>query len=141
MIKINLRDYYPFYNADFFIDLQPDEVVDVLREAERQEEAYKRSVYRHKAQYSLDRGDGIEYDILFVSHSLSEIYERKVTYEQLHAAMASLPDKQAKRIYAHYFLGISNVAIAKAEGVSEKAIRITIEKGLRHLKNILKNIL
>jgi len=27
-----------------------------------------------------------------------------------------LPDKQAKRIYARYILGMSNVEIAKAEG-------------------------
>lgn len=63
MAKINLRVYYPFYNAGLFIDI-PDEVAAVLMEAERQEEAYRRHMYRHKAQYSLDRGDGIEHDIL-----------------------------------------------------------------------------
>ena len=48
-----------------------------------------------------------------------EIYERKLTSEQLHATIASLPDKQAKRIYAHYFMGMSKTAIARAESVSE----------------------
>ncbi|TCO68694.1 RNA polymerase sigma factor [Marinisporobacter balticus] len=51
----------------------------------------------------------------------------KLTSQQLHAAIASLPDKQAKRIYAHYFMGMSKTAIAKAEGVSEKAVRIGID--------------
>lgn len=41
------------------------------------------------------------------SYPPCEIYERKVTVEQLHAAIAALPDKQAKRIYAYYFLGRS----------------------------------
>lgn len=62
----------------------------------------------HKAYYSLDRGDGIEHSVLFVSLSPDEIYERKLTSEQLHAAIATLPDKQAKRIYAHYLTGATN---------------------------------
>ena len=45
-----------------------------------------------------------------------EIYERKMTAEQLLAAIASLPDKQGKRIYAHYILGMSKTEIARAEG-------------------------
>jgi RNA polymerase sigma-70 factor (ECF subfamily) len=38
MAKINLRDYYPFYNEDIFIDVS-DEIADVLLKAERQEKA------------------------------------------------------------------------------------------------------
>lgn len=102
-------------------------------------EAYECQKYRYKAQYSLDRGDGIEHDILFVSLSPDEIYERKLTTEQLHAAIAALPDKQAKRIYAHYFMGMNKTAIAKAEGVSEKAIRIAIERGLQSIEKYLKS--
>ena len=66
---------------------------------------WRQRTYYHNAHYSLDRGDGIEYDALFVAITPCEIYERKVTMEQLHAAIASLPDKQAKRIKARYFLG------------------------------------
>nr|WP_237712701.1 sigma factor-like helix-turn-helix DNA-binding protein [Paenibacillus elgii] len=40
--------------------------------------------------------------------------------QQLHVAISALPDKQGKRIYAHYVLGISKSEIARAEGVSEK---------------------
>jgi RNA polymerase sigma-70 factor, ECF subfamily len=107
MVKINLRKYYPgFYSTDCIIEV-PDEVAALIDSSERAENAYCLRRYRHKAYYSLDRADGIEHDILFVSLSPSEIYERKVAVEQLHAAIAALPDKQAKRIYAHYFLGMS----------------------------------
>lgn len=116
----------------------PDELLAVFDEYLRDEAAYERKKYRYKAHYSLDRGDGIEHDILFVSLSPDEIYERKLTSEQLHAAIASLPDKQAKRIYAHYFMGMSKTAIAKAERVSEKAIRISIERGLHSIEKYLK---
>ena len=137
MTKINLRDYYPFYTSDCFIDV-PDEVVALLRGLELQEAAYRLRTYRHKAYFSLDRDDGIEHDILFVSLSPCEIYQRKVTNEQLHTAIASLPDKQAKRVYAHYFLGMSRAAIAKSEGISKSAVGASIERGLRHMEVYLK---
>jgi RNA polymerase sigma-70 factor (ECF subfamily) len=44
-----------------------------------------------------------------------EIYECNLTTQQLHAAIAALPDKQAKRIYAHYILGISQYLEAMEE--------------------------
>ena len=97
MTTINLRDYYPYYTADCFIEVT-DEVAAMLLAHARYEATYQRRKYWNKAHYSLDRGDGIEHDALFVSVSPCEIYERKVTYEQLYAAIASLPDKQAKRI-------------------------------------------
>ncbi|HBC91605.1 MAG TPA: RNA polymerase subunit sigma-24, partial [Pelotomaculum sp.] len=48
MAKINLRDYYPFYNADLFIDI-PDEVAAVLVETERLERNYIRRMFWNKA--------------------------------------------------------------------------------------------
>lgn len=138
MTKINLRDYYPFYTSDCFIDV-PDEVAALLLAHARYEAAYQRRTYRHRAHYSLDRGDGIEHDILFVSLSPCEIYERKITNEQLHAAIASLPEKQAKRIYAHYFLGMSQTAIARAEDVSRNVVSASIKRGLKNMEHILKN--
>lgn len=140
MKKINLRDYYPFYTSDTFIEL-PDELVAVFDAYNKAESTYNRQKYRYKAQYSLDSGDGIEHDILFVSLSPDEIYERKLTTEQLHAAIAALPDKQAKRIYAHYFMGLSKTAIASAEGVSKVTIGESIQRGLKSIEQYLKNFL
>ena len=139
MKKINLREHYPFYSEDVFIDV-PDKIAGTLFEAERQERTYRRRMYRYKAEYSLDKDDGIEHNVLFVSLSPYEIYERKVTYEQIHAAIASLPDKQAKRIYAHYFLGMSKAAIARAEGVGKAAVCESIRRGLKGIEKFLKNI-
>ena len=137
MKTINLKDYYPYYTQDSFVEV-PDELFAIFEEYARAEATYERKKYRYNAHYSLDRGDGIEHDILFVSLSPDEIYERKLTSHQLHA-IASLPDKQAKRIYAHYFMGMSKTAIAKAEGVSEKAVRIGIERGLHTIEKYLKS--
>lgn len=137
MKRINLKDYYDHISINTYIDI-PDEVYDIFETYRKAEQAYQSKLHYHKAYYSLDRDDGIEHRALFVSLSPDEIYERKLTSDQLHAAIATLPDKQAKRIYAHYFLGMSKTAIAKAEAVSETAIRNSIEKGLRNLEKILK---
>ena len=137
MKTINLKDYYDHIGIDTYIDI-PDEVFNIFEECRKGEQAYQSRIRYHKAYYSLDHDDGIEHSALFVSLSPDEAYERKLTSEQLHAAIATLPDKQAKRIYAHYFLGMSKTAIAKAEGVSETAVRIGIEKALINLEKIFK---
>ena len=141
MTEINLREHYPeIYKTDTIITV-PDEVAALMREYDRKEAAYRRRTYYHHAQYSLDHGDGIEYEAVFLSVSPEEIYERKVTMEQLHAAIASLPDKQAKRIYARYFLNLDAEAIARSEGISVTAVNNSLQRGLRNMEKFLKNFL
>ncbi len=140
MKVINLRDIYPHYTQDCFVEVT-DEVADLFSEFDRKEAAYRLRTYRHKAYYSLDRNDGIEHEALFVALSPHELYERKVTMQELHAAISWLPDKQAKRIYAHFILGMTKKDIARAEGVHEKVVRVAIERGLRSLEKILKKVL
>lgn len=139
MTKINLREQYPdLYTSDYIVEV-PDEVADFMRECDRKEAAYRRRTRYHKV-YSLDC-DPTEQEALFVSMSTDEIYERKVTMEQLHQAMATLSDKQAKRVYARFFLGLSVSAIAKSEGISEPTVSESIQHGLRRMEKFLKNFL
>lgn len=139
MKKINLRDYYPFYSQDSF-EIVSDDVATCFVEFERREAAYQRRTYRHKAYFSLDREDGIEQEAVFVALSPYEIYERKVTIAEINAALASLPKKQADRIYAHYFRGESKSEIARADGVSKSTVCESIENGLRGMETFLKKL-
>lgn len=139
MKTINLKDYYDHIVVDTYINI-PNEVFDIFERFRKAEQAYQRNKYRHKAHYSLDCEDGIEHSAIFVSASPEEIYERKLTNEQLHAAITSLPEKQAKRIYAHYFMGMSKATIAKAEGVNKSQISRSIDKGLIRIEKYLKSI-
>lgn len=140
MKTINLKDYYPCYTQDTYLEV-PDELLAIFEEYAKAEAAYERKKYRYKTHYSLDRGDGIEHDILFVSLSPNEIYEHKLTSEQIHAAIASLPDNQAKRIYAHYFMGMRKTAIARAEGVSKVTVAESINRALKSIEHFLKKSL
>lgn len=139
MTWINLRDFYPFYHFDFSIEVT-DETAEQLRQFSRKDHAdfERRRVY--KAYYSLDAGDGIENDIILLVLSPEEIYERKMSNQELYAAINSLPEKQAKRIYAYFFLGMSKVEIAKIEGVDPNSIRGSIERGLKRMEKFLKKI-
>jgi len=137
MIRINLRDYYPFYNVDMFVDI-PDEGAAALMDAERQERNHIRRVLWNKAYYSLDADDGIESNALFAPPSPHEVYERKVTGEQLCNGILALPGKQGRRVYAYYILGISVAGIARAEGVSTAAVSTSIERGIRNMETYLK---
>ena len=138
MKKINLQDLYPFYHNDLFVEVS-DEVAAALAEAERIERNYIRRVYWNKAYFSLDAGDGIEHEALFVALSPCELYERKVTTQELRAALNALPDTQGRRVYAHYILGLSKTEIARAEGVAKSRVSESIERGLRNMEKFLKN--
>lgn len=140
MTTINLRDYYPFIHSDLFLEVS-EEVAAALADAERRERNYRRRVFYNKAHYSLDAGDGIENEALFRSLSPCEIYERKLTMEQLYAAIDALPEVQARRIYAYYILGVSQTEIARAEGVANGRVSESIKRGLRNMEVFLKNIL
>ena len=96
-------------------------------------------MYWNKAYFSLDAGDGIEHEALFVALSPCELYERKVTAQELRAALNALPDTQGRRVYTHYILGLSKTEIARAEGVAKSRVSESIERGLRNMEKFLKN--
>ncbi len=138
MVKIDLQEYYPhYYSTSNTIDVSC-ELAAWLLQYDRDESAAARQRYRYKAHYSLDCNDGIEHDILFKSPSPCEIYERESSNKQLYAALSKLPNKQRRRIYAHYFLGMSITAIAHAEGVSCNVVCVAIKRGLKSMERLLK---
>ena len=54
--------------------------------------------------------------------------------------MSALPEKQHRRIYAHYILKIPPSEIARLDGVDHRTVNISIQRGLRNLERYLKNI-
>ena len=133
MKKINLRELYPdVYTTDFFVDVT-EEVMETIRAAERAEAAYERKMYRYKAQYSLDCENGIENAVLLKPQTPEMVLEDKQFQEQIYAAVMELPEKQAKRIYARYYLGMTVNEIAEVEGVDPSRVRDSIRRGLKQL--------
>lgn len=97
MTTINLKDFYPWYTQDEYIEVS-DEVAEELRANKRYEAAYRRRVTRNKAQYSLDCDDGIEYSACVFEPSPEELVLRKERLEVLCHALNSLSEKQGRRV-------------------------------------------
>jgi RNA polymerase sigma-70 factor (ECF subfamily) len=72
---------------------------------------------------------------MFLAKSLDEIYGKKLTRQQFYTAISQLPEKQAKRIYAYYFMDMDEPAIASAEGVSQQAVHTALQRGLKGIEN------
>ena len=75
MTTINLKDFYYWYTQDQLIEVS-DEVAEVFKADARYEMAYQRRLSRHKAQYSLDCDDGIEYSACLHEPTPQELLER-----------------------------------------------------------------
>ena len=129
----NLKDFYYWYIQDQFIEVS-EEVAEALRASVRYEAAYQRRLTRHKAQYSLDCEDGIEYSACLHEPTPQELLERMELFVRLWNALNSLPEIQGRRIDAHIILGKSIKEIAEAEGVHEESIRQSIKRGLERMK-------
>ena len=138
MARINMRDYYSFYEHDEFVEVS-DELAVEMAQWERTERSQKRKKYRYRANYSLDWGDGIGQCIVFRSVAPDESYEEVITHEQLRVALATLSPKQRQRIYAHYVLGLSQAQIARCAGVRVSAVSKSIYSGLVRMEKCLKS--
>ena len=113
MKKVNLRELYPdIYKTDVFIEVS-SEVQEVFLTDKRAEAARQRQMYNYKAYYSLDCDNGIEKQVVYQPPTPEMLMEEKQLREQLYSAVMALPEKQAKRIYARFYLGMTVKEIAK----------------------------
>ena len=140
MKYINLRELYPdVYKTDTLVEVT-EQVFAVIQASDRAEDACKRRMYRYKAQYSLDCNNGIEKVVMVQPPTPEEILEDKQLREQLYAAVMALPDKQAKRIYAHFYLGMTPKEIAQAEDIDLSWVYKSIKRGLKHLAKKMEKV-
>lgn len=127
--------FYYWYTQDQFIEVS-DEVAEVFLADARYEMAYQRRLSRHKAQYSLDCEDGIEYSACLHEPTPQELLERMELFIRLWNALNSLPEVQGRRVDACVILGKTYSEVAESEGVDESAVRRAVERGLENMKNI-----
>ena len=139
MTTINLRDYYPWYREDQFIEVS-DEVAAELRADKLYEAAYQRRTSRNKAQYSLDCDDGTEYSACLCQPTPQELLERMDRFCDLWNALNTLPEAQGRRVDACVILGKSYREVALEEGVNESSVRESVKAGLENMKKYLKKV-
>ncbi|MBQ3211619.1 MAG: sigma-70 family RNA polymerase sigma factor [Oscillospiraceae bacterium] len=140
MTTINLRNYYPWYKHDEYIEV-PDEVAAELKTDKLYEASYQRQLMRNKAHYSLDCDDGIEYTACLANPTPQELIERMEMFYYLWNALNSLPETQGRRVDACIILGASYREQARIEGVGKSSIRMSVLYGLENMRKYLKKYL
>lgn len=139
MTTINLKRYYPYMTENVMLEVS-DEIAAALSMGGRLCDSYKRQK-RRNGECSLDTDPGFAADVLRKPMTPDEYVEARETTLALYDALAQLPPTQARRVYQHYFLGMSKAEIAAAEGVGRSRICCSVERGLAAMKNILKKSL
>lgn len=70
--------------------------------------------------------------------TVEDIALHNLQIEKLHSAISKLPEMQKHRLILHYFEDLSYEQIAKEEGCSKVAVKYSIDKAVKKLKEILK---
>ena len=135
MTTIKLNNYYPHLTERITMEVS-DEIAVTLSIGGRMCDSYK-CRKRERGECSLDSTPGFEADVTRPPLTPEEIMELAEDHAALYAALDRLPPVQARRVYARFILGRSVGQIARAEGVEDRNVRETINKGLRALKKYL----
>ena len=123
---INLRRYYyPLVKEDTFVEVS-DEVADLLLEMKREEDRIIRKISYHKAYYSLDCNDFIEYHAFgWAQPSPEDIFMEKedethheLMLRRLEDSVDILTPTQERRLRARYMDKKKFREIAADDGVS-----------------------
>ena len=137
MTTINLKDFYYWYTQDQLIEVS-DEVAEVFKADARYEMAYQRRLSRHKAQYSLDCDDGIEYSACLHEPSPEELVLRAERFFYLWNALNTLPEMRGRRVEACVIDDKSYAEGGRTEGVHSGSVRGSVLRSLESMKKYLK---
>lgn len=135
---INLKQQYPHLYNEILLEVS-DPIFEVYERARKDEDNYNRRRRYHHAYYSLDAYNSVEHDVVQCEPSPEALWVKQQDKVLLREALNHLPPVQARRVYAHYLLGMKKKDIAMQEGVSRGCIGISIQKGLQNLKSYLEH--
>ena len=138
MTTINLRELYPWYTEDAFIEVS-DEVAAFLEEDKRLQINYAQYIRDNRAFYSLDAGDGIEAEALNLPEQPDAALERMELERLLKEGLAQLTETQRRRLLTSVLGKMTAVEIAAAESVSKASVGESINRAIVRLEKILKD--
>lgn len=139
-IKINLKQYYPeLYNNDYFIEVD-QEIVNVFIEFQRAEWNYNQKIKYHKSYYSLNSQPYLENESLNMNLSADKMINdlsHKEMMDYIFCCIRKLPKKESSRIIRYYLEGKNLIQIAREDHVSITVVHLSIQLGLKKLKEVL----
>ena len=61
---------------------------------------------------------------------------RRIMYQELHKAIAQLPEIQRRRVLLYYFGGYTYEQIAQMENCTKRAVKFSVDAALKNLREI-----
>ena len=136
MITINLKDFYPWYGTDEFIEV-PEEVVLEMLADKRYEAAYTKKIKRHKVLSFSDYGDKTQEWCNQTAPDPQHMAEIRELLEQFLGILEALPEIQSRRIRGHIILDMTLSEIALQEEVSIATVQRAIQRGIKKIQKFL----
>ena len=133
MITINLKDFYPWYGQDKYIEV-PEAVALELLADKHSEAAHRRKTRRNKVFSFSEYGEKDTETKNQSAPDPQEIVETIEQIQQLLDLLDSLSDVQSRRIRAHIILEMTLTETAAAENVSVAAVHRSIQRGLEKIR-------
>ena len=136
MITINLKDFYPWYGQDEYIEV-PEEVVWEMLADKRYEAAYTKKIKRHKVLSFSDYGDKTQEWCNQTAPDPQRMAEIRELLEQFLEILEALPEIQSRRIRAYIILDMTLSEIALQEEVSIATVQRAIQRGIKKIQTFL----
>lgn len=112
------------------------ELFEALDQFEREDISFMNEVDRHYEQ-SEQTEASINRRAVQRAEPLEDMVARRIEAEQLHNAIAQLPELQRRRLVLYYFGSFTYRQIADMEGCKYQTVQESIQAALKKLKNIL----
>ncbi len=110
------------------------EVKSLLQQADRQIRSQRRQERRRHTEYV----DGLtDTTTALPQEDFADLLYRMDSYKHLYAAIDSLSGIQRRRLYLHYYRGLTYRQIAKAEGVSFSTVSDSVTRARKALRKLL----
>ena len=133
MVTINLKDFYPWYRQDEYIEV-PEEVALELLADKHYEAAHRRKIRRNQVFSFSEYGEKDTETKNQSAPDPQEIIETIEQIRQLLESLESLPNVQSRRIRAHIILEMTLSETAATEQVSVAAVHKSIRRGLEKIR-------
>ena len=101
--------------------------------------SYLNEVDRHYAEEELT-DEVIAHQSKHISDTVEQEAYQSMTNQRLRSVIASLPDKQRRRISLYYFGGYTYEEIAKMERCSVHSVHVAVERAKEKIKKFFKEV-
>jgi len=143
LYTVGIKTDHPHYYLSFrdsagtkqFMEIDKT-LFDAFDRFELDDLSFMNEVDRHYEQ-SEQTEESLNKRTIWPQQSVEETVSQQMEVEELHRAIAQLPEKQRRRLVLYYFGEFTYQQIAEMEGCKYQTVQDTIYAALKNLKNFL----